>query len=94
MAGGSETEDTKLIDIGMQQMGQSSFGGGSLNNNASSRSSATRCLHPFMFQPIIPLALSVAVLDEPTRHTRLETDAAPLLLAAIGTAHLPLFPCI
>jgi len=36
VASGSEAQDKRLIGIGKKQMGQSSFGGGSLNN-ASSR---------------------------------------------------------
>jgi hypothetical protein len=34
---------------------------------------------------MIPLALGIAILDEPTRLTRLQSDT-PLLLAALGTA--------
>jgi hypothetical protein len=35
---------------------------------------------------MIPLAFGVAILDEHTRLTCLETDASPLLLATISTA--------
>jgi hypothetical protein len=47
-------------------MGQSSFGGGSLLNSASSRMSAARCLHIFfMRRPmLIPLARGIAIFDE------------------------------
>ena len=50
-----------------------------------------------MFRPMIPLAFSVAILDELTRLARLEIDNAPLFLATLGTAaadcrnHLLLF---
>jgi hypothetical protein len=44
VAGGSETQHTNLFGIGRKQMGQSSFGGGSLNKDTS-RSSAARNLH-------------------------------------------------
>jgi len=47
VAGGSKAQHIKFIGIGRKQMGHSSFGGGSLNN-ASSRSSAARCLHAFL----------------------------------------------
>jgi hypothetical protein len=39
-----------------------------------------------MFLPMIPLTIGVAVLDEHARHTCLEANDAPLLLAAFGTA--------
>jgi hypothetical protein len=42
-----------------------------------------------MRRPMLPLARGIAVLDEHTRLTRLETDGTPLslvLLAAIGAA--------
>ena len=39
-----------------------------------------------MFRPMIPLAFSVAILDELTRLARLEIDNAPLFLATLGTA--------
>ena len=40
-----------------------------------------------MLRPMIPLALSVAIFDELTRHTCLETDnPLHLLLAAVGAA--------
>jgi len=35
---------------------------------------------------MIPLALSIAILDEPTRLTCLETDYTSLLAAALGAA--------
>jgi hypothetical protein len=38
----------------------------------------------FVLRPMLPLALGVAILDEFTRCTRLETGAP--LLAALGTA--------
>ena len=44
VAGGREIQHINFDGIGMKQMGQSSFGGGSLNS-ASSRSSAARSLH-------------------------------------------------
>ena len=47
VASGSETQDTNLIGMGMKQMGQSSFGGGSLNS-AASRSSVARNLHAIL----------------------------------------------
>jgi hypothetical protein len=39
-----------------------------------------------MLRPMIPLTIGVAVLDDFTRCTRLETDAPLLTAAAIGTA--------
>jgi hypothetical protein len=48
VAGGSEIQDKSLAGIGRKQMGHSSLAGGSLNN-ASSRSSAARCLHSFFY---------------------------------------------
>ena len=39
-----------------------------------------------MRRPMILLALGIAVLDAHTRLTHLESDGAPLLLAAFGAA--------
>jgi hypothetical protein len=47
VAGGSEIQHINLNGIGIKQMGQSSFGGGSLNR-ISSRSSAARSLHAIL----------------------------------------------
>ena len=39
-----------------------------------------------MLRPMFVLTRSIAVFDEHTRLTRLEADATPILLAALGTA--------
>ena len=60
--------DKIVSGIGRKQMGQSSFGGGSLNS-ASSRSSAARNLHCFfMLRPMILLASGVAIFDLEPRY--------------------------
>ena len=47
VAGGNEKQFINFPGIGRKQMGQSSFGGGSLKR-ASSCNSAARCLHSFL----------------------------------------------
>ena len=82
--GGSDIHDNYFIGIGRKQIGQSSFGGGSLTR-ASSRGSAARIFAiSFMRCPMIHLACGVAIPDEHKRLTRLETNAS--LLAALGTS--------
>jgi len=69
-------------------MGQSSFGGGSLNS-ALSHSSAARNLHAALCVSQCLCwhsAFGVAIFDLHTRLTCLETSAASLLLAALGAA--------
>ena len=75
VAGGSEIEHITFFGIGRKQIGQPSFGGGSLNS-ASSYSSVARRLHKyfFMLRPMIPLSIGVTILDEHTRLTCLETN--------------------
>ena len=66
-------------------MGQSSFGGGSLNS-ASSRKSNARSLHGFFVRrPMVLLAIDIAIPGVHTSLARLETSAS-LLLAALGAA--------
>jgi hypothetical protein len=87
VAGGREIHDKIRTGIGRKQMGQSSLTGGSLKKGLIALLDSTLFAECFMLRPMIPLALGVAILDEHTSLTCLETNGtSPLLfLAAIGT---------
>ena len=65
VAGGSDKQHINFFGMGRKQIGQSSFGGGSLKS-ASSRSSAARSLQSFLCFGHDPLTIGVAIPDSHT----------------------------